>query len=39
VLCGFATGEHARLVERMHSDELCSLAERLLRAVPEFGRW
>ena len=39
VLCGFATGAHARQVERMHSDELCSLAEQLLRAVPEFGRW
>jgi hypothetical protein len=39
VLCGFATGAHARLVERMHSEELCSMAEQLLREVPEFGRW
>ncbi|MEO5843090.1 MAG: FAD-dependent oxidoreductase [Acidimicrobiales bacterium] len=39
VLCGFATGEHARRVERMSSDELCSMAEDLLGAVPEFGGW
>jgi hypothetical protein len=39
VLCGFATGAHARRVERMREDELCSMAEELLSAVPEFGRW
>jgi hypothetical protein len=39
VLCGFATGEHAYRVEQMHSDELCSMAEALLDAVPDFGRW
>jgi monoamine oxidase len=39
VLCGFATGAHAMRVERMGEDELCSMAEELLNAVPEFGRW
>lgn len=39
VLCGFATGEHACRVEQMNSDELCSMAEALLGAVPDFGRW
>jgi monoamine oxidase len=39
VLCGFATGAHAEQVERMDSHELCSMAEQLLGAVPEFGRW
>jgi monoamine oxidase len=39
VLCGFATGAHARNVERMSSEELCTMAYDVLSNVPEFGRW
>jgi hypothetical protein len=37
MLCGFATGTHARRVEAMTSDELCAMAHDLLSSVPEFG--
>ena len=37
VLCGFATGVHARRVETMTSDELCALADNLLSDVAEFN--
>lgn len=36
VLCGFATGAHARRMETMRSDELCALADELLSDVVEF---
>ena len=39
VLCGFATGAHARRVESMKSEELCAMAYEVLSSVPEFGRW
>jgi polyamine oxidase len=37
VLCGFATGVHARKVEAMDSSDLCALADELLGAVAEFS--
>ena len=36
MLCGFVTGVHALLVEKMDSDELCTLAEQLLSGVDDF---